>query len=83
MFDFLSIKALTRAGELMTTTVAGPSFREKIPPYFRAHSVNLRRGRLVDLRVRKFEDCVYLKWAPLLGSWYKLPMRGRVAGPML
>ena len=44
MFDFLSIKALTRAGELMTTAVAGPSFREKIPPYFRAHSVNLCGG---------------------------------------
>ena len=82
MFDFLSMEAFTRAGELMTTAVAGPSFREKIPPYCRAHSVNLERGRISGFAVRRVKGCAYLKWAPLLGNWCKLPMSGRVGGPM-
>ena len=38
---FLSIRDLTRPRSVITTAFAGPSLREKIPPYSFAHSVNL------------------------------------------
>lgn len=55
-FDFLSIKALMSAGELMTKAVAGPSFREKMPPYWRAHSVNLMDMMLLAILLQVGES---------------------------
>lgn len=37
------MSCFTRRGEVMTILVAGPNLREKMPPYFWAHSVNLSR----------------------------------------
>lgn len=41
MLDFLSMSCLTSLGDVMTMLVAGPNFREYMPPYSLAHLVNL------------------------------------------
>lgn len=64
MADFLSISSLMILGELITTAVAGPILREKMPPYCCAHSVNLGKDqhRLMNLEAERcsLEVCTSL-----------------------